>query len=89
MQFHILVDVFGMSKSLNYTCSTLICLVFFMNVSYYALKGTIEFGPEVTGKQQSAKLLLNSDDAVSYKLYLGVSEGFFFKDLLNSLTLEF
>ncbi|XP_022334055.2 vacuolar protein sorting-associated protein 33B-like isoform X1 [Crassostrea virginica] len=26
--------------------------------------GTIEFGPEVTGKQQSAKLLLNSDDAI-------------------------
>lgn len=36
-----------------------------MNVSYYALTGTIEFGPEVTGKQQSAKLLLNSDDSVS------------------------
>lgn len=52
----------------------------------YALKGTIEFGPEVTGKQQSAKLLLNSDDAVSQKLYLRVSE-VFFKDLLNSLTL--
>lgn len=48
-----------------------------MNVSYYALKGTIEFGPEVTGKQQSAKLLLNSDDAVSQKLYLRVSEVFF------------
>lgn len=60
-----------------------------MNVSYNALTGTIEFGPEVTGKQQSAKLLLNSDDAVSQKLYLRVSEGFFFKDLLNSLTLEF
>ncbi|XP_056021791.1 vacuolar protein sorting-associated protein 33B-like isoform X1 [Ostrea edulis] len=26
--------------------------------------GTIEFGPEVTGKQQTAKLLLNSDDQI-------------------------
>ncbi|XP_062574358.1 vacuolar protein sorting-associated protein 33B-like isoform X2 [Saccostrea cucullata] len=26
--------------------------------------GAIEFGPEVTGKQQSAKLLLNSDDVI-------------------------
>lgn len=50
---------------------------FSMNVSYNALTGTIEFGPEVTGKQQSAKLLLNSDDAVSRKSYLRVSEGFF------------
>lgn len=50
---------------------------FSTNVSYNALTGTIEFGPEVTGKQQSAKLLLNSDDAVSQKLYLRVSEVFF------------
>lgn len=50
-----------------------------MNVSYNALTGTIEFGPEVTGKQQSAKLLLNSDDAVSQKLYFRVSEVFFLR----------
>lgn len=54
-----------------------------MNVSYYALTGTIEFGPEVTGKQQSAKLLLNSDDSVSQTFYL--KRVFFLKDLLNSL----
>lgn len=51
----------------------------------YALKGTIEFGPEVTGKQQSAKLLLNSDDAVSQKLYFRVSEFFFFQGFVKLL----
>lgn len=58
-----------------------------MNVSYNALTGTIEFGPEVTGKQQSAKLLLNSDDAVSHKLYLRVSEFCFFQGFVKLLDI--
>lgn len=58
-----------------------------MNVSYNALTGTIEFGPEVTGKQQSAKLLLNSDDAVSQKLYLRVSEVFFFEGFVKLIDI--